>query len=130
MFLEQVFECPIIGELSGIPEYDVVGINAYLYGRGIGIIFVGNGIEKGFAQGRGGECRFFLTGKSFVGDGVCEVFGCQEVNGPVDLEHEWAMYFVLKSEVVIGGAEEADFYVCSGDVFFGIGMEKEDGSAF
>ena len=40
------------------------------------------------------------------------------------------MYFVLKSEVIIGGAEEANFYVCSGDVFFGIGMKKEDGSAF
>lgn len=51
MFLEQGFEGPIIGELSGVPEYDVVGINAYLYGRGIGIIFVGDGIEQGFAQG-------------------------------------------------------------------------------
>ncbi len=130
MFLEQVFECPIIGELSGVPEYNVIRINAYLYGRSIGIIFVGDGIEKGFTQGRRRECGFFLTGKSFVGDGVREVFGCQEVNGPVDLEHEWAMYFVLKSKVVIGGAEEADFYVCSGDVFFGIGMEKEDGSTF
>ena len=40
------------------------------------------------------------------------------------------MYFVLKSEVVIGGTEETDFYVCTGNVFFGIGMEKEDGSPF
>ena len=47
--LEQVFDGPIIGELSGVPEYNMIGINAYLYGRGIGIIFMGNGIEEGFA---------------------------------------------------------------------------------
>lgn len=58
MFLEQVFECPIIGELSGVPEYNVIRINAYLYGRSIGIIFVGDGIEKGFTQGRRRECGF------------------------------------------------------------------------
>lgn len=51
MFLEEVFERPVIRELSGVPEYDVIGIDAYLYWRGIGIIFVGDGIEEGFAQG-------------------------------------------------------------------------------
>ena len=74
--------------------------------------------------------RFFLTGKSFVGNGICKVFSCQEVNGPIDQEHERTMYFFLKSEVIIGGANESDFYVCSEDVFFRIGMEKENGCPF
>ena len=124
----QVIDGPVVREVSGIPDEDLILVDAYLDGDAAAVVLMSDGIEQGLAKSLLGHWVGLDPLESLVGDGGLQVFGEEEVEGFVSLGEEVSLDLVVVEEVGIG-AEVADLHGGSGHVFLGIGVEEQDGGA-
>ena len=122
----QVIDGPVVREVSGIPDEDLILVDAYLDGDAAAVVLMSDGIEQGLAKSLLGHWVGLDPLESLVGDGGLQVFGEEEVEGFVSMGEEVSLDLVVVEEVGVG-AEVADLHGGSGHVFLGIGVKEQDG---
>ena len=129
MLFSQASDRPVRGQMTGVPDPKFVGIHTDLDRRSAGVVFVGECVEDGFAQGFLGDGIGFHSLHAVIGNQGLEILGPERFKVFIDLTEEVAMNFIMENKVGIG-AEEAVFDVGPSDKSLGIGMEKKNRGAF
>ena len=122
----KVIDCPVVGQMSGIPDEDLVLIDADLDGGAAAVVLMSDGIEHGLAECLLGHGVGLNPLESLVGDEGFQVLGEEEIEGFISLGEEVSLDLVVVEEVGIG-AEVADLHGGSCHVFLGIGVKEQDG---
>ena len=129
MFAQELCQGPVFRQVAGIPEDDLVVVDADLDGDAAAVVLVDHGVEQGLAEGGLREEEGLAPLQAVVADVGLEIFGGQEVEGLLHLLEEVAVDLVLIAEVVVG-QEEADLDPGTAHEPLGAVGEEQAGGAF
>ena len=126
MLAQQLFQRPALGQLTGVPQNDLMRIDADLNRNAAAVVLVHHRIEQGLAQGGQREQISFQPLQALVADVGLEVLGAQGLQRLFHLGKQIAVNFVLVAQVIVGD-EKAQLDECPRHKPFRL-LAKQQGS--
>ena len=113
MLAQKAIHGPAFRHLPGVPDHQLIGINADLHRGGNGIVLMRRGVNQGFPKAGTGNRKGFDTLQTVVCDTGLEIFRIEQFHNRFKLGEEIAVDFIVIEQIRIC-TEKADFNVSPG----------------